>query len=53
MLARPLELAVVLARAAALEEGGEHVRVLTLFDRAVTPRNIALFASRDPGRLPG
>jgi SAM-dependent methyltransferase len=53
MLARLVELAVVLDRAAALEESGHHVRVATLFERAVTPRNIALFASRDEGRLPG
>jgi hypothetical protein len=27
--------------------------VVTLFDRSVSPRNIGVFASRDPGRLPG
>jgi hypothetical protein len=53
MLARPLEIAVVLDRAAALEESGHHARVYTLFDRLVTPRNVALFASRAPVRLPG
>jgi SAM-dependent methyltransferase len=54
MLARPLEIAVVLDRAAALEESGSFsTRVCTLFERAVTPRNVALFASRAPGRLPG
>ncbi len=53
MLARLVEIAVVLDRAAALEESGHQVRVATLFERAVTPRNIALFASREGGRLPG
>lgn len=52
MLARPVEIAVALDRAAALEESGHHVRVGTLFDRAVTPRNIALLATRDRSRLP-
>lgn len=52
MLARAVEIAVVLDRAAALEERGHHVRVGTLFERAVTPRNVALLASRDPSRLP-
>jgi hypothetical protein len=52
MLARLLELYVVLDRAAALEERGAHVRVLTFCDRVVTPRNIALFAGRSPERLP-
>ncbi len=53
MLARVIELAVVLDRAALLVERGYAVRVATLFERAVTPRNIALFASRDPARLAG
>jgi SAM-dependent methyltransferase len=52
MLARVVELSVVLDRAAHLEEHGYFVRVATLFERAVTPRNISLFASRDPCRLP-
>jgi SAM-dependent methyltransferase len=52
MLARVIELAVVLDRAACLEESGHTVRVATLFDRAVTPRNISLFASRHSQRLP-
>ena len=52
MLARLLEVTVVLDRAAALEESGHDVLVATLFDRAVTPRNIGLFASRDRARLP-
>jgi len=53
MLARVVELSVVLDRAAHLEENGYFVRVATLFERAVTPRNISLFASRDRDRLPG
>jgi hypothetical protein len=52
MLARAVELSVVLDRAAHLEERGHFVRVATLFERSVTPRNISLFASRDPSRLP-
>jgi SAM-dependent methyltransferase len=52
MLARVIELAVVLDRAAHLAERGYAVRLATLFERAVTPRNIALFASRDASRLP-
>lgn len=53
MLARLMEIAVVLDRAAALEESGLTVRVVTLFDGAVSPRNIGLFASREAERLPG
>jgi hypothetical protein len=52
MLARLVEIAVVLDRAAALEERGLHVRVATIFDRATSPRNVALFASREAERLP-
>lgn len=52
MLARAIELSVILDRAARLEESGACVRVATIFERAVTPRNIALFASRDGTRLP-
>jgi hypothetical protein len=52
MLARLVEVAVALDRAAALEESGQHVQVATLFNRAVTPRNIAVFASRAAERLP-
>ena len=52
MLARVVELCVVLDRAARLTESGHFVRVATLFERAVTPRNIALFSSRDASRLP-
>lgn len=52
MLARTIELSVILDRAARLEESGHVVRVATIFERAVTPRNISLFASRDGARLP-
>jgi SAM-dependent methyltransferase len=52
MLARLVELVLVLDRAAALEEAGAHVRVAVLFDSDVSPRNLALFASRSPDRLP-
>jgi hypothetical protein len=52
MLARLVETAVVLDRASALEERGHHVAIVRLFDRATTPRNIGLFASRDETRLP-
>jgi hypothetical protein len=52
MLARVVELSVVLDRAAHLLERGYTVHVATLFERAVTPRNISLFASRDGARLP-
>jgi hypothetical protein len=52
MLARAIELSVILDRAARLEESGHVVRVATIFERAVTPRNVSLFASRDGARLP-
>lgn len=52
MLSRPVELLVVLDRAAVLLERGFHARVGALFDRSVSPRNVALFASRAPERLP-
>ena len=52
MLARAIELSVILDRAARLEESGYAVRVATIFERAVTPRNVSLFASRDGARLP-
>ena len=52
MLARTIELSVILDRAARLEESGYAVRVATIFERAVTPRNISLFASKDSARLP-
>jgi hypothetical protein len=52
MLARAIELSVILDRAARLEESGLCVQVATIFERAVTPRNISLFASRERTRLP-
>ncbi len=52
LLGRVIEISVVLDRAAHLLERGYAVQVATLFERAVTPRNIALFASRDAARLP-
>jgi SAM-dependent methyltransferase len=52
MLARVVELSVVLDRATHLLERGYAVRVATLFERAVTPRNIALFASHNAASLP-
>lgn len=52
MLARLVEVTVSLDRAALLAEAGHAARVATLCDAAVTPRNLALFASREPGRLP-
>jgi SAM-dependent methyltransferase len=52
MLARSIELSVILDRAACLEERGYFVRVATIFERAVTPRNVSLFASKDGARLP-
>jgi hypothetical protein len=42
MLARALEVALVLDRARALEEHGRAPRVVTAFDRAASPRNIAI-----------
>lgn len=52
MLARLVELAVVLDRAALLEEHGHHVRLAQFVDQRVTPRNTVLFASKHPERLP-
>lgn len=52
MLARLVEVTVVLDRAAALQESGHHVLVATVFARDVTPRNIGLFAARNAARLP-
>jgi hypothetical protein len=51
MLARLVEVLVCLDRAAYLEERGQHVLVATLFEREVSPRNIGIFASREPKRL--
>ncbi|MCZ7677918.1 MAG: hypothetical protein M5U28_03700 [Sandaracinaceae bacterium] len=42
MLARPLELALVLDRAACLAEHGAAPEVLEAFDRAASPRNVAI-----------
>jgi SAM-dependent methyltransferase len=52
MLSRLLEVLVSLDRATHLEEQGLHVRVATLFERAVSPRNIGIFATRFEERLP-
>jgi SAM-dependent methyltransferase len=52
MLSRLVELLVTLDRAAHLEEAGQAVTVVTLFDRSVSPRNIGIFASRSLSRLP-
>lgn len=52
MLSRLVEVLVSLDRAAHLERTGLAARVVSLFDRAISPRNIAIFASREPGRLP-
>ncbi len=52
MLARLVEVLVSLDRAAHLEQRGLAVRVVTLFDRAVSPRNIGIFASGQDLRLP-
>jgi len=52
MLSRLVEVLVSLDRAAHLEAHGLHSAVVTLFSRAVSPRNIGIFASRDRARLP-
>jgi hypothetical protein len=52
MLARLIEVLVSLDRAAHLEERDLTVQVATLFERAVSPRNIGIFASRSGQRLP-
>ncbi len=52
MLSRIVELGVVLDRAMRLREASFAVRVALAFERAVTPRNIVLLASRDPLALP-
>lgn len=53
MLARLVELAIVLDRAALLEEQGSQVRVAQLVEERVTPRNTVLVASGRSDRLPG
>ena len=52
MLARLIEVLVSLDRAVHLEERGLAVAVATLFERAISPRNIGIFASRSALRLP-
>ncbi|MFO0757896.1 MAG: methyltransferase [Byssovorax sp.] len=52
LLARPTELALVLDRAAALEDAGLFAAVIELFAIGTTPRNLAIFASRSKDRLP-
>jgi SAM-dependent methyltransferase len=52
MLSRLLEVLVSLDRAAHLEQQGHAVRVVTLFERGVSPRNIGIFASSAALRLP-
>jgi len=52
MLARLIEVLVSLDRAVHLEERGLDVQVAMLFERAVSPRNIGIFASRSGRRLP-
>ena len=52
MLSRLVELAVVLDRAALLEERGHYVRLGEFVEPSVTPRNAVLFASRQFERLP-
>lgn len=51
LLARLVELTVVLDRAAVLEERGQHVRVAELIEQRVTPRNTVLLATTDAQRL--
>ncbi len=46
--ARLVELAVVLDRAVSLRERGYRVSVATVFDATVSPRNIGLFARKEP-----
>jgi hypothetical protein len=50
LLARLVELAVVLDRAAKLEESGFDADVVELYDRRVTPRNTLLLASASRAR---
>ena len=52
MLARLIEVLVSLDRAVHLEERGLDVQVAILFERAVSPRNIGIFASCSAQRLP-
>jgi SAM-dependent methyltransferase len=52
MLARLVEVLVSLDRAQHLAEQGLSVQVAILFDRAISPRNIGIFASLSGERLP-
>lgn len=52
LLARLVEIVVVLDRGAHLEESGQSVIVAQLFERRVTPRNTLLLATAKPERLP-
>jgi len=52
MLARLIEVAVVLDRAAVLYESGLHVQVATLCSDTLTPRNLALFAGPNAQHIP-
>jgi SAM-dependent methyltransferase len=52
LLARLVELAVIFDRGAALEAAGHRVCIATIFERNVSPRNVGIFASRVPERLP-
>jgi SAM-dependent methyltransferase len=52
LLARLVELTVIFDRGAALEAAGHQVRIATLFERDVSPRNVGIFASHVPERLP-
>jgi SAM-dependent methyltransferase len=51
LLARLVEVTVVLDRAALLEERGQHVLVAVLFEQRVTPRNTVLLATAHARRL--
>ncbi len=51
LLARLVEITIVLDRAAALEEHGQHVLVAELFEPRVTPRNTVLVATSDAKRV--
>jgi SAM-dependent methyltransferase len=51
LLARLVEVSVVLDRAALLEERGQSVLVGELFEQRITPRNTVLLATADPTRL--
>jgi hypothetical protein len=51
LLARLVEVTVVLDRAALLEERGQTVLVAELFEQRVTPRNTVVLATAEPDRL--